>query len=531
MTTNVYPSENYLHEFLRIFFANRRLIAKVFLAFALVTLLVAFFGPKNYDVTAEVIVLSKKLTQADASTGVLSQESTKFIPPSLADMETESNVLRSSSLLREVARSLHERGEFPLVEGWLSRFVTGPARQAIMPPLNAWILDPVRDALGLEREPKADNTVEKLALEAADALTVETLPGSNVISLVYRDPDPERARVFVHALLERYLARRAELQSSELPVAFYNEKRNQYRQRLSELEDSRLALLRGVTATEPSVEIASTLEMARQEQRLLNELNDRRLEQASWLAYLREHLAKARRTGSQQAFSFPYSFTDTASGVAYEDREIRQLGENLAQLSIRYGNEAATFRDDSKRMQQLQEQIDRARGQFIAVVENRIGERARAAAVVDRLIAQKEERIRSMRERIDTLQAVLPAVRQLDTEIDSLHGAFTAYTQRFEERRSGQAFDEQEMSNTRVLSWPVVPDSPAFPKPLHVLLIGLLSGALLSIATGYLREFFDHSFKHPHQVREKLGLPVLMTIDEQVVKEVVKARPPVILPR
>src|SRR5690606_35845832 len=89
MTTNVYPSENYLHEFLRIFFANRRLIAKVFLAFALVTLLVAFFAPKNYDVAAEVIVLSKKLTQADASTGVLSQESTKFIPPSLADMETE----------------------------------------------------------------------------------------------------------------------------------------------------------------------------------------------------------------------------------------------------------------------------------------------------------------------------------------------------------------------------------------------------------------------------------------------------------
>lgn len=526
MTTNIYPSENYLHEFLRIFFANRRLITRVFLSFALVTCLVAFFGPKNYDVAAEVIVLSKKLTQADASTGVLNQESTKFIPPSIADMETESNVLRSSALLREVAQSLHERGEFPLVEGWFSRSVLGPVRQAIMPSLTTWVIDPVRDALGLEPEQKVDRTVEKLAIEAADAMTVETLPGSNIISVVYRDPDPERAKLFVDALLERYLQKRAELQSNQLPVEFYNEKRNQYRTRLSELEDNRLALLREVEATEPSVEIASILETVRQEQRLLNELRDQRLEQASWLAYLREHLAKARRSEAQ-AFSFPYSFTDTASGVAYEDREIRQLGENLAELTIRYGNEAATFRGDSRRMQQLQEQIGRARAQFIAVVENRIGERARAVAVVDRLVKQKDERIQALRGRIDSLQAVLPSVRQLDTEIDSLHVAFTAYTQRFEEHSSGQAFNEQEMSNTRVLSWPVVPDSPAFPKPLHVLLIGFLSGLLLSIATGYLREFFDHSFKHPHQVREKLGLPVLMTIDEQVVK----AGPPVILPR
>lgn len=526
MTTSIHPSENYLHEFLRIFFANRRLIARVFLGFALVALLVALLGPKNYDVAAEVIVLSKKLTQTDASTGVLGQDATKFIPPSVADMETEANMLRSPSLLREVAESLHRSGEFPLVQGWLSRAVLEPAKQAVVPILDRAILDPLRTMFGVQPDPAADNTIDALALEAADAMTIEALPGSNVISVVYRDSDPKRAKVFMDALLGRYLERRAELQSNELPVAFYDEKRNQYRTRLSELEAGKLELLRGIDATDPSVEIASILETVRQEQRLLNELRDRRLEQTVWLAYLREHLARAKRSDSR-SFSFPYSFTDTASGVVHEDREIRRLGENLAELAIRHGNEAATFRDDSRRMQQLQEQIGRARAQFITVVENRIGERARAAAVVDRLILQKEERIGALRKRIDALQAVLPAVRQLETEIDSLHSAFTAYTQRFEERRTGQVFDAQGMSNARILSWPAIPDSPAFPKPLHILLIGLLSGLLLAIATGYLREFFDHTFKHPHQVYEKLGLPVLMTLDERIIE----ARPPLVLTR
>lgn len=520
-----YPSENYLHEFLRIFFANRRLIGRVFFGFLFVTCAVALFGPKNYDVTAEVIVLSKKLAQTDASSGILVEQSTKFIPPSVTDMETESNVLRSASLIREVVEELHERGEFPKLTGWFSEIVLAPTKEILGVHIERW-LEPAREALGLERKVRADTTIEELTEEAMDALTIETLPGSNVISISYRDPDPARAKRFVDALLQRYMDKRSALQSNQLPVEFYEEKRHQYRARLTELEERKLALLREVRATEPADEIATMLDAVRQEERLLNELQDRRLEQVSWLAYLREHLAKAKRSGPG-TFSFPFSFTDNAAGVAYEDREIRQLGENLAELIIRFGNEAATFRDDSKRMQQLKEQIARARSQFITVVENRIGERTRAAAVVDRLIAQKENRIEGMRERIASLQQVLPLVRQLDTEINSLHEAFATYTQRFEERRSSQMFDEQEMSNTRVLSRPVIPDSLAFPRPIHILFVGVLTSFLLAITTGYLREFFDHSFKHPQQVREKLGLPVLMTIDEQLAE----TKPPLMLPR
>jgi capsular polysaccharide biosynthesis protein len=45
--------------------------------------------------------------------------------------------------------------------------------------------------------------------------------------------------------------------------------------------------------------------------------------------------------------------------------------------------------------------------------------------------------------------------------------------------------------------------------------LGLLTALLLAIAIGYIHEFFDHRFKHPTQIQQQLGLPVLMTINAE----------------
>jgi capsular polysaccharide biosynthesis protein len=42
---------------------------------------------------------------------------------------------------------------------------------------------------------------------------------------------------------------------------------------------------------------------------------------------------------------------------------------------------------------------------------------------------------------------------------------------------------------------------------------------LLAIAFVYVREFFDHRFKHPAQITHELGLPVLLVINDQHVEQ------------
>ncbi|MNE47901.1 hypothetical protein D3C80_1423300 [compost metagenome] len=160
------------------------------------------------------------------------------------------------------------------------------------------------------------------------------------------------------------------------------------------------------------------------------------------------------------------------------------------------------------------EQITRGRQQFLKVVGNRIQERTNDLAVIGLVIDQKIARIAEYKERIHQLQETQSKLRQMDTEINALHSAFSTYAQRFAESSTARLLDN-DLSNARVLSPPFEPTEAAFPKPLLIIPFGLLSGLLLAIALVYVREFFDHRFKHPAQISRELGLPVLLVINDQ----------------
>ena len=106
------PKENYLHEFFRIFFANKQLVKRVFLVFAVIALLLPLLLKQSFDITAQVIVQSKKTLSGRCHYVAHGQENATFIPPSLADMETESNILRSPALIRQTISELRDNGEY-----------------------------------------------------------------------------------------------------------------------------------------------------------------------------------------------------------------------------------------------------------------------------------------------------------------------------------------------------------------------------------------------------------------------------------
>ena len=204
------PKENYLHEFFRIFFANKQLVKRVFLVFAVIAVVLPLMLKQSFDITAQVIVQSKKLSQGDA-TSTLNQENASFIPPSLADMETESNILRSPALIRQTIGQLREKGEYTPPVGVFNKLVMQPIKRFVTNPIREHVVNPVRSLLGLQTDPVRDTVLDTLTQEASDALKVETLPGSNVISIVYSFPDPAQGTRFVAALLQNYLVSRQEI--------------------------------------------------------------------------------------------------------------------------------------------------------------------------------------------------------------------------------------------------------------------------------------------------------------------------------
>jgi polysaccharide biosynthesis protein PslE len=498
------PKENYLHEFFRIFFANRQLVKKVFLIFAAIALVLPLVLKQSFDVTAQVIVQSKKLSQSDATTSV-TQDSDKFIPPSLADMETESNILRSPALARQTISQLREQGEYAPAPGLLNTLVVNPLRE--------YVINPVRNLFGLEVAPVRDTDLDTFTQEAEDNLTIATLPGSNVISITYSSDDPALGTKFVAQMLQNYLQSRQELQSIDLPQTFYEQKKLQFKVRLDGLEGTRLALLESIGASNPKEEITFRLNAINTEEQTLNLYRDRLLQSQRWLDYLKTSLAAAK-SAKLSDYTFPYTFTTTVDNIAFEDREIRQLGEQLTTLVTRYNNDLSIFQPGSEPMQLTYEQISRARQQFLKIVSNRIQERSVDLGVITAVINQKTQRIADFKNRIHQLQVTQSKLQQMETEIDALHAAFSTYAQRFAETSSQRLFDS-DLSNARVLSPPYEPTEAAFPKPLLIIPFGMLTGLLLAIALVYVREFFDHRFKHPAQISHQLGVPVLLVINDQ----------------
>ncbi|MDR6927565.1 MULTISPECIES: Wzz/FepE/Etk N-terminal domain-containing protein [Pseudomonas] len=509
------PKENYLHEFFRIFFANKQLVKRVFLVFAVIALVLPLMLKQSFDITAQVIVQSKKLSQGDATTS-LTVDNATFIPPSLADMETESNILRSPALIRQTISELREKGEYSPAPSVFNKLVLQPIKRFITSPLREHVINPVKAALGMETDPVRDTTLDALTQEAIDKLKIETLPGSNVISIIYSFGDPQQGTKFVAALLQNYLASRQELQSIDLPQTFYETKKHQYQQRLDGLEGTRLALLEGVGSSDPKEEITFRLNAINTEEQALNLYQDRRLQSQRWLDYLKTSLAAASNNKLND-YTFPYTFTTTVDNVAFEDREIKQMGEALTNQVSRYMNDLAIFQPGSEPMLLTREQISRTRQQFLKVVSNRIQERTNDLAIVSSVIDQKTARIAEFKNRIHQLQETQSKLRQMDTEIDALHAAFSTYAQRFAESSTARSLDN-DLSNARVLSPPYEPTEAAFPKPLLIIPFGLFTGLLLAIALVYVREFFDHRFKAPAQITHELGLPVLLVINDQNVE-------------
>jgi uncharacterized protein involved in exopolysaccharide biosynthesis len=511
------PKENYLHEFFRIFFANKQLVKRVFLVFAVIALVLPLMLKQSFDITAQVIVQSKKLSQGDATTS-LTVDNATFIPPSLADMETESNILRSPALIRQTISELRDKGEYTPAPGVFNTLVLQPIKRFITSPLREYVINPVKSALGMETDPVRDTTLDALTQEAIDKLKIETLPGSNVISIIYSFGDPHQGTQFVAALLQNYLASRQELQSIDLPQTFYETKKHQYQVRLDGLEGTRLALLEGVGSSDPKEEITFRLNAINTEEQALNLYQDRLLQSQRWLEYLKTALAAASNNKLND-YTFPYTFTTTVDNVAFEDREIKQMGEALTNQVSRYMNDLAIFQPSSEPMLLTREQITRTRQQFLKVVSNRIQERTNDLAIVSSVIDQKTARIAEFKNRIHQLQETQSKLRQMDTEIDALHAAFSTYAQRFAESSTARSLDN-DLSNARVLSPPYEPTEAAFPKPFLIIPFGLFTGLLLAIALVYVREFFDHRFKAPAQITHELGLPVLLVINDQNVEPI-----------
>ncbi|MBU2706629.1 hypothetical protein KCM76_11605 [Zooshikella marina] len=510
--------ENYLHEFLRIFFANQVLIIRVFITFVGISILVPFIVDDHYELTGEVLVLSKKLSQSDADT-VLTGDTDKFVPLTVIDMETESNILRSTGLIRTTVSELYQAGTLTLSSAEPASWLGVAIDNYVIQPLKTYITQPISHFFSSEQDDIQHQEVDQLTTEVIENLAIEPVPGSNVINVTYTSINPEQGVIVVDQLLNNYLLIRDQLQSAELPYDLFKKKRDHYRERYAELEKMKLDLLMKYQAANPEQELIQVLASYDDEQESLHDYLDLKLEKKRWVEYLARHLEYLQNTNQLTEYTFPYTFTETAGSVAYDDKEIRLQLEEVSKLVGEYANASMSFKPDSLKVKRIRARLMRERQSLLKLITNRIQQRQMELAVLEETIAVKQQRLKEYEQRIDALRTVSSRVEQVETEIKAMNEAFFSYSQQFEEKRMMQLVDNVRLSNARILSRPFIPAEPAFPQLKIILPIGAVTGLLLALAIGYLREFFDHTFKQPSHVEKYLNIPVFATLDDMTKDE------------
>jgi len=498
-------STNFFREVTTIVFCNLRLATQVALAIFLVALVAPLFIGKFYTVTGEIIVLSKKLDQGIRAE-VSSDHGTRFLPPTLADLETETTIIRSLPVIQGAVGALDENGiEIPEYSLLQTGFIQ-PLKYLLSLPMKL---------LGSDDTDPQQARINELTAYVLEDLEIVTAPGTNVILISYTHRDADKAMALVNQIMETYLQKRRDVMRLEAPENFLLTKRDTYQRLVADLEQRRVDLLSRHGVVNPDAETTSTLQRLEDESRLVAQLQESRQQNQLWLDYLKteaEKLGKAEIVQTSLAFSF--SGAGTNEELFYVDTEMKHQLGSIAELVSDYNEARFNYTADSPRVNQILAQLREQKRRLELLVANRILEKEQALRIIDETIAGKHLQIAELKTELGRLRQAAAEEATLVTELNAANDAYFRYAQQYEEYRSEQMFNLEDMENVRILSRPVPPLEASSPKPLLVWLLGGVAAIASGLVAALLAVYFSRTFITPYQVQSLLNLPVIAVFDD-----------------
>jgi uncharacterized protein involved in exopolysaccharide biosynthesis len=130
-------------------------------------------------------------------------------------------------------------------------------------------------------------------------------------------------------------------------------------------------------------------------------------------------------------------------------------------------------------------------------------QQATAAALRNSIYSLKNEMVNLDQRAVE--QAALLREAKAD------EGNYLLYQTKREQELTSDALDQRRIANVAVSVPPVVPALPVY-SPQLVIFLGCFVSSFLALASGFIAEFLDPSFRTPAEVAETLHIPVLAAV-------------------
>ena len=442
--------ENYLRELLLIYFARQSLILTTAALIFLTAVAVALFATPRYSAQAAVLVRSAEVQR---SPDAIESEDARAFKVGEEDLRSELELIRSPAV----------------IQGAVSRLLA-------------------------EQRPFADGLKW---LRIQQDLTTELVPDSRVIHVALQRDDADQAIAILNAILDEYILRRSRIIYPEGSTEFFSAQLDRFSTQIDDTEQQLVALAATAGTPNPLKEIEHNL-LAKQH--LGERLNTLGGEEVTLREQLR-HLDKVLAEKEVRNFSF------------LQNPTIAEMAARLVDLQIERGKTARHYEDNAQAVTVIDKQILSSVKQLRREVDDY---RDRLASD----LAANTEQQRVLNARISAIEARnlelnLKSIEadKLNRQAELLHQSFATFFKRRQEAEINTKVDSA-MSRfyVSILNRAYSTGHPVFPNRPMLLVVGVLAGLVTGFSLGFVREFFDHSFKNPRDLEQFSGLPLLFSI-------------------
>ncbi len=455
-------TEDYKQELISILFAQKHLIFWSAFLVLVGAVLIAFYLPPTYSASGAVLLTGKQLTDKTSEALVKgNQPGLRVFEVKKEDLASEVQILTSPEVIASALKKL-----------------SGAHPELVAPAKGGGQSDPVHRIL--------------------TKLSTVLVPASNVIDVHFTNKDPALAVDVLSAIMDEYITYRSKFYSKASPSpAFFGDQAEGFNQSLRQKEDELAELVDSTGISDPVIEMSENIKLKKKLEESLSALRNDAINARLTL----DQIEKALVARDIKYFSF------------IENSLMGQIGLQVAVLQAERGNLLRVYQPTSERITAVDEQIQERMGALRAEVTAYREDVNRKLRVLEQQIRQMETEIAGYDDRNVSLEKQRIESVRIQRESQVLGASFEEYSKRRDEVKINALFGQDEpLSSASIMKRAFPSDGPVFPKKRVVIPLGLLVGLLLGCSLGFVREYFDHTFKKPSDVLAYAGLPVIFSI-------------------
>ena len=207
------------------------------------------------------------------------------------------------------------------------------------------------------------------------------------------------------------------------------------------------------------------------------------------------------------------------------------LRPRLLELQMKESDVLSRYTDKHRALRELREQIAVAEEMINSQepthtsIQTGLDENYQALALIlDKTKSHMKADIASRKALMKTAskhQAELDKLARAEFDVTRQNRAIELMVEDYKEYRANalrseisSALDEQNISNIRVIQEASLPLKPVRPNKLLNIALGILLGLFFSVGLAFLMDYFDHSMKSNTDIESKMGIPVLITVND-----------------